>query len=123
MVETGADDNVIDIEVRIIEDEPATINKVSVTGNDVTNDHVLFREIHTRPGDLFSRSDIIRTVRELGQLGYIDAENIVPDVQPNYTDKTTDIEYSVSEKGSSQIELQGGYGGGAFVGTLALLIQ
>jgi len=120
LVETGADDNIIDIEVRIIEDEPARINKVTVTGNDVTNDHVLFREIHTRPGDLFSRSDIIRTVRELGQLGYIDAENIVPDVQPNYTDKTTDIEYSVSEKGSSQIELQGGYGGGAFVGTLAL---
>lgn len=120
LVETSADNNVIDIEIRIIEDEPATINKVSIVGNDVTNDHVLYREIYTRPGDLFSRSDIIRSIRELGQLGYIDPENIVPDVQPNYTDKTTDIEYSVAEKGSSQIELQGGYGGGAFIGTLAL---
>ncbi|MGB5242261.1 MAG: outer membrane protein assembly factor BamA [Lutimonas sp.] len=120
LVETGADDNIIDIEVRIVEDEPATVNKVTVVGNDVTNDHVLYREIYTRPGDLFSRSDIIRSIRELGQLGYIDPENIVPDVQPNYTDKTTDIEYSVAEKGSSQVELQGGYGGGAFVGTLAL---
>lgn len=120
LVETSADNNVIDIEIRIIEDEPATINKVSIVGNDVTNDHVLYREVYTRPGDLFSRSDIIRSIRELGQLGYIDPENIVPDVQPNYTDKTTDIEYSVAEKGSSQIELQGGYGGGAFIGTLAL---
>ena len=120
LVETSAENNTINIEVRIIEDEAATINKVTVTGNDVTNDHVLYREIKTRPGDLFSKSNIIRSIRELGQLGFIDAENIVPDVQPNYAEKTTDIEYSLSEKGSSQIELQGGYGGGAFVGTLAL---
>ena len=119
-VETNADNNTIDLEIRIIEDEPATIKKVSIVGNDVTNDHVLYREIRTKPGDLFSKKDIIRTIRELGQLGYIDAENIVPDVQPNYTDKTTDIEYSLSEKGSSQIELQGGYGGGSFIGTLGL---
>ena len=120
LVETSAEDNEIDIEIRIVEDEPATIRKVTVVGNDVTNDFVLYREIWTRPGDLFSKSNIIRSIRELGQLGYIDAENIVPDVKPNYQDKTTDIEYSLSEKGSSQIELQGGYGGGAFVGTLAL---
>ncbi len=120
LVETSAENNTIDIEIRIVEDEAATVNKVTVTGNDVTNDHVLFREIATRPGDLFRKSDIIRTIRDLGQLGFIDAENIVPDVKPNYQEKTTDIEYSLSEKGSSQIELQGGYGGGAFVGTLAL---
>ncbi len=120
LVETGAENNEINIEVRIVEDDPATIRKVTVAGNDVTNDFVLYREIWTRPGDLFSKSNIIRSIRELGQLGYIDAENIVPDVKPNYIDKTTDIEYSLSEKGSSQIELQGGYGGGAFIGTLAL---
>jgi len=119
-VETSAENNTIDLEIRIIEDEPATIRKVTLKGNDVTNDHVLFREIRTKPGDLFSKSDIIRSIRELGQLGYIDAENIVPDVQPNFTDKTADIEFSISEKGSSQIELQGGYGGGTFVGTLGL---
>jgi outer membrane protein insertion porin family len=120
LVETSAENNEINIEVRIVEDDPATIRKVTVAGNDVTNDFVLYREIWTRPGDLFSKSNIIRSIRELGQLGYIDAENIVPDVKPNYQDKTTDIEYSLSEKGSSQIELQGGYGGGAFIGTLAL---
>ncbi len=119
-VETSAANNIIDLEIRIIEDEPASIRKVSVKGNDVTNDHVLYREIRTKPGDLFSKSDIVRSIRELGQLGFVDPENIVPDVQPNFADKTADIEYSVSEKGSSQIELQGGYGGGTFVGTLGL---
>ena len=119
-VETSAENNTIDLEIRIIEDEPATIRKVTLKGNDVTNDHVLFREIRTKPGDLFSKSDIVRSIRELGQLGYIDPENIVPDVQPNFGDKTADIEYIVSEKGASQIELQGGYGGGTFVGTLGL---
>ncbi len=119
-VETSADNNTINLEIRIVEDEAATINKVSIKGNDVTNDHVLYREVFTRPGDLFSKSDIVRTIRQLGQLTYIDAENIVPDVQPNFQDKTANIEYSLSEKGSSQIELQGGYGGGAFVGTLGL---
>ncbi|WKK65467.1 outer membrane protein assembly factor BamA [Lutimonas zeaxanthinifaciens] len=119
-VETSAANNTIDLEIRIIEDEPATIRKVTVKGNDVTNDHVLYREIRTKPGDLFSKSEIVRSIRELGQLGFIDPENIVPDVQPNFADKTTDIEFSVSEKGSSQIELQGGYGGGTFVGTLGL---
>ncbi len=119
-VETSADNNTIALEIRIMEDEPASIRKVTVKGNDVTNDHVLYREIRTKPGDLFSKSDIVRSIRELGQLGFIDPENIVPDVQPNFADKTADIEYSVSEKGSSQIELQGGYGGGTFVGTLGL---
>jgi outer membrane protein insertion porin family len=119
-VETSAENNTIDLVIRIIEDEPATIRKVTLKGNDVTNDHVLFREIRTKPGDLFSKSDIVRSIRELGQLGFIDPENIVPDVQPNFADKTADIEYIVSEKGASQIELQGGYGGGTFVGTLGL---
>ena len=119
-VETSAANNTINLEIRIIEDEPATIRKVTIKGNDVTNDFVLYREVRTKPGDLFSKSDIVRSIRELGQLGFIDPENIVPDVQPNFTDKTADIEYSVSEKGSSQIELQGGYGGGTFVGTLGL---
>jgi len=119
-VEISAANNIIDLEIRIIEDEVATIRKISLKGNDVTNDHVLYRELRTKPGDLFSKKAIIRTIRELGQLGFIDAENIVPDVVPNHGDKTVDIEYSISEKGSSQIELQGGFGGGTFIGTLGL---
>ena len=119
-VETKVENDTIDIEIRIREDDPATISNINVVGNEVTNDHVLYREIRTQPGQLFSRENIIRTIRELGQLPYIDAENIVPDVQPNYTDKTVNIEYALAEKGSSQIELQGGFGGGSFVGTLGL---
>ncbi|MDJ0645523.1 MAG: outer membrane protein assembly factor BamA [Flavobacteriaceae bacterium] len=119
-VETKVENDTIDIEIRIREDDPATIRNIGVVGNEVTNDHVLYREIRTRPGQLFSRENIIRSIRELGQLPYIDAENIVPDVVPNYLDKTVDIEYALAEKGSSQIELQGGFGGGSFVGTLGL---
>ena len=119
-VETGVKDNVIDIEIRIHEDEQATVKNVTVVGNDKTNDHVIYRELYTRPGDLFSKEAIVRSVREVSQLGFFDAETISPDVKPNYADKTVDIEYSVAEKGSSQIELQGGYGGGSFIGTLGL---
>jgi outer membrane protein insertion porin family len=119
-VETKISNDSINIEIRIYEDEPTYINNVSITGNDRTNDHVVYREIRTRPGYLYSKSQIIRTIREIGQLGFFDAETITPDIQPNYTDKTVDIDYTIAEKGSSQIELQGGYGGGSFIGTVGL---
>ena len=120
-VEVSADGNVIDLEIRINEGKPAYFNKISVVGNDKTNDHVIYREMRTRPGQLYSKSNVIRTIRELGQLGFFDAQLISPDfknVNPN--DGTVDLEYTVVERGSSQIELQGGYGGGGFIGTLGL---
>ncbi|MGB0837992.1 MAG: outer membrane protein assembly factor BamA [Flavobacteriaceae bacterium] len=119
-VETSVINDTINVEIRISEDEKATIKRITVQGNDKTNDHVIMRSIFTRPGDLFSKDAIIRSIREIGQTGFFDAENIVPDVIPNYTDKTVDIEYTVAETGTSQIELQGGYGGGSFIGTLGL---
>jgi outer membrane protein insertion porin family len=120
-VEISAEGNVIDMEIRISEGKPAYFNNVTVKGNDVTNDHVIYREIRTRPGELYSKAKIIRTIRELGQLGYFDAQQIVPDIKnPNPVDGTLDVEYSVVEQGSSQIQLQGGYGGGGFIGTLGL---
>ncbi|WP_178985925.1 outer membrane protein assembly factor BamA [Winogradskyella helgolandensis] len=120
-VEVSAEGNVIDMEIRISEGKPAYFNNVTVVGNDVTNDHVIYREIRTRPGELYRKSDIIRTIRELGQLGYFDAQQIVPDIKnPNPVDGTLDVEYSLVEQGSSQIQLQGGYGGGGFIGTLGL---
>ncbi|WP_298286758.1 outer membrane protein assembly factor BamA [uncultured Lutibacter sp.] len=119
-VETRVNNDSIDVEIRIYEDEPTKIKKVTVNGNDRTNDHVVYREIRTKPGYLYSKSDIIRTIREIGQLGFFDAESITPDINPNYQDKTVDIDYTVAEKGGSQIELQGGYGGGSFIGTLGL---
>jgi outer membrane protein insertion porin family len=118
-VETRVQNDSITVEIRIREDEKARIKKVTVSGNDKTNDHVIFRELRVKPGDLFSRSQIIRSIREIGQLGFFD-QNVTPDVVPNYQDKTADIDFSVVEKGGSQIELQGGYGGGSFIGTLGL---
>ncbi|WP_045469743.1 outer membrane protein assembly factor BamA [Winogradskyella sp. PG-2] len=120
-VEVSAEGNVIDMEIRISEGKPAYFNNVTVIGNDVTNDHVIYREIRTRPGELYSKAKIIRTIRELGQLGYFDAQQIAPNIKnPNPVDGTLDVEYSVVEQGSSQIQLQGGYGGGGFIGTLGL---
>lgn len=120
-VEVSADGNVIDMEIRISEGKPAYFNNVSVSGNDKTNDQVIYRELRTKPGKLYSKSDVIRTIRELGQLGFFDAQQLSPDIQnPNPNDGTVDINYSVVERGASQIELQGGYGGGGFIGTLGL---
>jgi outer membrane protein insertion porin family len=120
-VEVSADDNIIDMEIRISEGKPAYFNSVSVVGNDKTNDHVIYREIRTRPGQLYSKANVVRTVRELGQLGFFDAQEISPNFNnPNPVEGTIDMEYSVKETGSSQIELQGGYGGGGFIGTLGL---
>jgi len=120
-VEVNADGHVIDMEIRITEGKPVHFNKVTVVGNDKTNDHVVYREIRTRPGELYSKANVVRTVRELSQLGFFDAEQIVPNFNnPNPEEGTIDMEYSLVESGSSQIELQGGYGGGGFIGTLGL---
>jgi len=117
-VEVSADGNVIDMEIRITEGKPAYFKQISVKGNDATNDHVVYRELRTRPGQLYSKSNIVRTIRELGQLGYFDAQQISPNLDNvNPTDGTLDIEYEVVEKGTGQFQLQGGYGGGGFIGT------
>ncbi len=120
-VEVSADGNVIDLEIRITEGKPAYFNNVTVVGNEKTNDHVIYRELRTRPGQLYSKENVVRTIRELSQLGFFDPEQISPNFKnPNPTDGTLDMEYAVVERGSSQIELQGGYGGGGFIGTLGL---
>ena len=120
-VEIAAENDTIDFEIRITEGKPAFFNKISVVGNTVTNDNVIYRELRTKPGELYSKDKVVRTVRELGQLGFFDPEQISPDfknVDPN--NGTVDIEYGLVPKGASQIELQGGYGGGGFIGTIGL---
>ncbi len=120
-VEVSAENDTINFEIRVSEGKLASFNKISVVGNTKTNDHVIYRELRTKPGELYSKDMVVRTVRELGQLGFFDAENINPDfknVNPNAG--TVDIEYGLVEAGASQIELQGGYGGGGFIGTLGL---
>lgn len=120
-VEISAANDTINFEIRIIEGKETFLDHVTVSGNDKTNDHVIFRELRTRPGQKYNKSDIIRSIRELGQLGFFDAEQITPDVlNANPNEGTVDLAWNLVESGSSQIELQGGYGGGGFIGTLGL---
>lgn len=120
-VEVKTANDTIDFEIRIVEGPIAYFNNVTVVGNDKTNDHVIYRELRTRPGMRWNKEEVIGTIRELGALGFFDAETIRPDVKnPDPASGTVDIEWNVTEKGSSQIELQGGYGGGGFIGTLGL---
>ena len=119
-VEVNVENDSIDLELRIYEGKQARINKVTVVGNVKTNDRVIMREIRTKPGELFSREKIIRTQRELAQLGYFDQEKLGVNPKPNAVDGTVDIEYTVEEKPSDQLELSGGYGSNQLVGTLGL---
>lgn len=119
-IEKNVKNDTIDLEIKIMEGEPATYNKVTFSGNDVTYDHVIARELRTKPGDLFSKSEIRRTLHELAGLGYFEPTSINPDIQPNPSNNTVDLNWELVHKSSSQVELQGGYGAGTFLGTLGL---
>jgi outer membrane protein insertion porin family len=119
-VETRVQNDTIDFEMRIYEGNQATINNVIIEGNTKTHEHVARREIRTYPGDLFSKEAIIRSVRELSQLGHFDPEAINPTPIPHPEDGTVDIKYELQEKSNDQIELSGGWGARMFVGTLGL---
>ncbi len=120
-VETAVYNDTIDHEIRIQEGPQATIGKVDIAGNDKTKEYVIRRELRTIPGQKFSRQDIIRTQRELSQLGYFDAEKISPGIVPNPENGTVDITWNVVEKSSDQLELSAGFGGGiGLTGTLGV---
>lgn len=119
-VEKRVHNDTIDVEIRIYEGRQYRINRVIIQGNTKTNDHVIRREVRTRPGDLFSRSDIIRTQRELAQLGYFDPEGFGINPIQNDQEGTVDIVYTVVERPSDQVELSGGFGGGRVVGSVGV---
>ena len=120
-VEVKTVNDTIDFEIRVVEGPIAYFNNITVVGNDKTNDRVIYRELKTKPGQKYSKEDLVRTIREIGQLGFFDPEAIDPKFKNVDSGAgTVDIEYNLVEKGSSQIELQGGYGGGGFIGTLGL---
>ncbi len=110
-VETNVTDNYINFQMRILEGKEARVKRITIKGNTKTNDYVIRREIRTKPGDLFNRNDILRTQRELSQLGYFNEQGFQINPIPNPADGTVDIEYTVEEKSSDQIELSGGYSG------------
>lgn len=124
VVEIRVENDSVDLEMRIREGEQATIKRIILKGNDRTSDHVVLREIRTLPGQKFSRKELIRTTRELSQLGFFDPEQISPRPIPNMADGTVDIIYELVEKSTDQIQLSGGFGGPfGFVGTVGLTLN
>jgi outer membrane protein insertion porin family len=120
-VETAVYNDTIDHEIRIVEGPQATIRSVNIYGNEKTKDHVIRRELRTVPGEKFSRSDLIRSQRELANLQYFNQETINPGVNPNQEDGTVDINWTLEEKSSDQLELSAGWGGGVgLTGTLGV---
>ncbi|MCB0507837.1 MAG: POTRA domain-containing protein [Chitinophagales bacterium] len=121
-VEVAVENDSIDLEIRINEGPQATIRNVIIEGNDKTNEHVIRRELRTYPGDKFSRSALIRSQREIANLGFFDpqATQVLP--IPNPADGTVDIKYIVKEKSADQVELSAGWGGkeSGLIGTLGL---
>lgn len=119
-IETVVGKDSINMEIRIMEGPQASINRVIIKGNDRTHEHVIRRELFTYPGELFSREDIIRSVRELANLGHFDPEQIKPEPIPNQETGTVDIAYSLVEKANDKIELSGGWGAGMIIGSVGL---
>ena len=122
-VEMAVEGDSIDIEIRIVEGKQARIRNVWVEGNTVTNDKIIMRELHTRPGDLFSRDALLRSRRELVTLGYFKEESIIPEPRPNAEEGTVDIVYKVEEGNTSQLNLQGGYGSGMVIGQIGIQLN
>lgn len=120
-IEMAVYNDTIDYEIRITEGPQARIKNVTIAGNEKTKDHVIRRELRTVPGELFSRSDLIRSQRELANLQFFNQETINPGVVPNADDGTVDINWKLEEKSSDQLELSAGWGGGVgLTGTLGV---
>jgi len=122
-IEKRVDSDTIDLEMRVYEGPEATINRILISGNTKTNEHVIRRAIRTQPGSKFRRSDIIRSQRELAALNYFNPETIGIQPRPNPSDGTVDIEYTVEERPSDQLELSlgwGGQGAGSLIGSVGV---
>jgi outer membrane protein insertion porin family len=120
-VETAVYNDTIDFEIRVVEGPQARYRNIGIAGNEKTKDHVIRRELRTMPGELFSRSDLIRSQRELSQLQFFNQEKINPQVVPNQDDGTVDVTWELEERSSDQLELSAGWGGGVgLTGTLGV---
>ena len=119
-VETKIEGDSIDFEMRIYEGQPATIKNITITGNERVYEHVVRRELYTKPGQLYSQSDIMRSLRELAQMGHFDPEKLVPDIQPNPEEGTVDIGYNLTTKSSDQLEFSLGWGASGLVGSVGV---
>ncbi|MBR1631858.1 MAG: outer membrane protein assembly factor BamA [Paludibacteraceae bacterium] len=119
-VESLIDGDSIDLDMHIYEGQPATINEINIVGNERVYEHVVRRELDTKPGQLYSQSDIMRSLRELAQMGHFNPENLTPDIQPNPEDGTVDITYQLETKGSDQLEFSLGWGQTGLTGSIGV---
>ncbi|MBQ7209891.1 MAG: outer membrane protein assembly factor BamA [Paludibacteraceae bacterium] len=119
-VEVKVDNDSIDFEMRVYEGKPATINRIDIVGNTRVYEHVVRRELYTKPGQLYSQTDIMRSLRELAQMGHFDPEKLVPDIQPNPEEGTVDIKYQLETKSSDQLEFSLGWGATGLVGSVGV---
>ena len=119
-VETNIENDSVDLEIRVTEGVQATINKVSISGNDRVYENVIRRELRTKPGALFSREELMRSLREVAQMGHFDPENLKPDVAPNPESGTVDIGYPLVSKANDQVELSAGWGQTGIIGRVSL---
>ena len=110
----------VDLELRVIEGSKATIRRVNIQGNDRLYEDVVRRELRTKPGSVFSKEELIRSIREIAQTGHFDPENMQPDVVPDPESGTVDITYDLVSKGNDQIEFSAGWGITGLVGKLSL---
>ena len=119
-VEVHIDGDSIDFEMRMYEGKPATINEIGIKGNSRVYEHVVRRELRTKPGELYSQEAIMRSLRELAQMGHFDPEKIKPDIQPDPENGTVNINYELETKGSDQVEFSAGWGSTGIVGSIGL---
>ena len=124
-VELNIEGDSVDVEIRVVEGKPATLNNIIINGNDLTNERVIRRQIFTKPGDLFTQTAFERSIREIASMGQFDPEAITDpntgySIIQNPMNNTVDLVYNVTEKPSSQLELSGGWGGNTFVATVGV---
>ncbi|HNP90028.1 BamA/OMP85 family outer membrane protein, partial [Macellibacteroides fermentans] len=119
-VEVEVENDSIALEIRIQEGPQATINRIIINGNDRLYEDIVRRELRTKPGMLFSREDLIRSVRELAQMGHFDPENMNPNPVPDAENGTVDIQYNLVSKANDQVEFSAGWGQTGVIGKLSL---
>ena len=119
-VEVNVTADSVDLEMRVLEGPQATINRVRIAGNDRLYENVVRRELMTKPGDLFSKDALMRSAREIQQMGHFNPEAIAPDVQPDLANGTVDINWMLESKNNDQVEFSLGYGQTGVIGKIAL---
>ena len=119
-IEIDVQNDSISLEIRIQEGPQATINKIIISGNDRLYEDVIRRELRTKPGQLFSKDDLLRSAREIAQMGHFDPESIDPRPLPSMENGTVDISYNLVSKANDQVEVSAGWGQTGVIGKLSL---